>query len=175
MNDSERFVPVDRARAMMRGGWRMLAALVMAAGVREVCRSLEWDVLSRTDRASHGALVALAGLAALLALSLGLPAFRWLLLAIWPGRMGITWHADHVAWRLGPFGSQSLPQREWAVHSPPAESEWLDDGEALPRIVTRDGVDVVDLSLRFGRIDPAGLAALLRANFDLREKVNKPE
>lgn len=107
--------PVDRAGAAVRGFWRLLAAAGGTALLRIPIRNLEWRLLWEQQplvAASWGLVIGLVAVALLL---FAIAAVRWLLLALWPGRLGIDLPADGIRLRAGPFGRMTLDRRRVQV------------------------------------------------------------
>lgn len=106
--DDRLFVPADRVAALMRGGWRMLCAVLLSGSGWLVYRGIDWPLMWRTEPLSCTALAVAAALPAVLGLLATFAAVRWLLVTLWPARLGVEWSADAIRWRLGPFGHGRL-------------------------------------------------------------------
>jgi hypothetical protein len=103
------FLKVDRSRALVRALWRLLCAVVAGGLVFQI--RPDWALLWRTQPASCLALALLALCLALVALALLIAAGRWLLLAVWPGELGIRSTARGLELELGPLGRRAY---EWS-------------------------------------------------------------
>lgn len=102
------FVPVARGRAVARASVWLAPALVHAL--------ISWHILTdiRLEAASGAnTVVAVAWIAMLVPFGLVgavmvIVGLRWLALALWPGRVGVTATADELKLALGPFGTRSF-------------------------------------------------------------------
>lgn len=107
--------PVDRAGAAVRGFWRLLAAAGGGALLRIPIRNLEWRLLWEQQRLVAASWGLVLGLSAVALLLFAVAAVRWLLLALWPGRLGIDLQEDGIGLRAGPFGCMTLDRRRVQV------------------------------------------------------------
>jgi hypothetical protein len=123
-------LPVDRARAAMRGLWRLALMLITAAPTFIMTVNLDWKLLRLSDPASfYGLGVLWLGLAAT-ALGLFVSAARWLLLSVWHQPLLIRISPREIAWNLGPFGQRVIPVQSLEVRLfPEVEPELL---ESIP-------------------------------------------
>lgn len=102
---------MDRGRAAMRGFWRMALAL-LPGGVVGLCAfRLPWQLIRIQQEASYYALALLMFVLAGVALLTLLSAARWLLLAGWPGRLGVRIDPDRIIVESGPWGRREF---DWA-------------------------------------------------------------
>jgi len=98
------FVPVARGRALARSSVWLAPALVQALILWHVLADLQ---IHKTG--SGSTMVAMAKIALLVPFAVAGAAMlvvglRWLLLTLWPGRVGITADAHSLRLALGPFG-----------------------------------------------------------------------
>jgi hypothetical protein len=154
---------VDRFRATVRGGWRVLAAVLMLGAARMLQQALDWPLLWRTDSFSCAALAATVGAIAAPGAALALSAGRWLLLSAWPGRLGVFWDAREVTLRLGPFGRRALDRAGLRFSEIPEGFGFAGDkDDRLPRIRhPRHAGDLAETILHFCAIEPIALRRIL--------------
>ncbi|MFQ5413165.1 MAG: hypothetical protein ACE5E6_01775 [Phycisphaerae bacterium] len=99
--------PVARGRALTRGMlWSAAAALTTGATV-VVLRSLRFSPSAVSNRIEDYGIAVPMLLVGLAGAACAVVAGRWLLLAVWPGRLGVVADADRLVLRLGPFGTTS--------------------------------------------------------------------
>lgn len=100
------FVPASRANALSRALVWSVPTSVLGGSAFLIFRSLNFSATGVNNRLvdymmAVGALpLAIGGLVA------AFMGVRWLLLAFWPGRVGVFACGDKLALRLGPFGAQ---------------------------------------------------------------------
>lgn len=120
---------VDRARAMVRGLWRLGVSILIIFLLVIWQRNLNWELLWHAHRATFLALsVFFLGLAAIAAVLL-IICIRWLLLACWTAELGIEISSQTVSLKLGPFGRRTY---DWSDIEMGIEQDF--DVELLDRI-----------------------------------------
>ncbi|MCK6483693.1 MAG: hypothetical protein HUU22_03705 [Phycisphaerae bacterium] len=161
--DDRLFVPADRVAALMRGGWRMLCAVLLSGSGWLVYRGIDWPLMWRTEPLSCTALAVAAALPAVLGLLATFAAVRWLLVTLWPARLGVEWSADAIRWRLGPFGHGRLDAL--GLRRPGEDDDdFVDDGESPPPLTHPDYPgNAAELFLRYTRITAGQLRATILA------------
>lgn len=100
------WVPVSRSRAFERALFRLgPGAFLLCAGWWVIGR-LNLTPSAVSNRITEYSLLAICLPIMLTALAAALTGFRWLLLALWPARIGIAADADAVVFHLGPMGTK---------------------------------------------------------------------
>jgi hypothetical protein len=107
------FLKADRSRALVRALWRLLCAVIVGGLALQI--RPDWRLLWQTQPASCLALAVLILGLALVALPLVIAAGRWLLLAVWPGPLGIHATNHELKLDLGPLGRRSYPWSDIVV------------------------------------------------------------
>jgi len=150
---------VSRSRAVIRAGWRALCAGLLAALAALIASRIDWRLMWRTDAFSCAALACVVASLALPAAGLALSALRWLLLALWPGPLGITWSDSSVDLALGPFGRARLDTARLRFLDVPEGFVALCDlDDRLPRVLHPDHTDnLMDRILIFTGMDASAL------------------
>lgn len=105
----EFFLKADRSRALVRALWRLLCTVVTGGFVWQI--RPDWRLLWQTQPASCLALALLALCLASVMLMLLVSAGRWLLLAVWPGPLGVRVTPRGLEMELGPLGRRA---HEWS-------------------------------------------------------------
>lgn len=161
-------IAVDRTRAMVRGLWRVAFAALLFGPV--LVMDLDWKLLWQTQRATFLASALLTALLAAAGLVLLVYGVRWIMLAAWPGRVGVDVSPLHISMRAGPFGQETYAWSEIRVayDEDVDQALWnvLLDDETLPCV--RHPACQEDLTVRIQRLaalDAAELAALLKPYF----------
>lgn len=173
------FVPLARSKALTRAMLWGSVAVISGTVAALMLANIEW----RPSPASS-ALVEYA--IALVALPIGVTALitaglsaRWLLLTIWPAKLGLEAGPDHLVLRLGPFGTRWFDSARLNVRYPFQLSADVEDGRfgeyeaflpeevqratLLPRIMHPDSEKPISpLILRYIGLPEAELAASLR-------------
>ncbi len=145
-------------------------------------RGLNFTPSGVSNRITEYALAAVLAPVALVGVALVISGLRWLLMSIWPGRLGIIASADALTFQLGPMGVQRYAMEELTVRylfesSPGEESETLYEAlldpdvqmaEFLPRIEGRQDSKRLDLwMLKFAGLAERQCAASLRPWTDM--------
>ena len=145
-------IAIDRTRAMVRGLWRLACGALLIGPV--LIMDLDWELLWQAQRATFFAsalLTALLTAAGLVVLVYGI---RWIMLAAWPGRVGIDVSPLHISICAGPFGRESYVWSEIRVayDEDVDQSLWdvLLDDETLPGV--RHPACEEDLIVRIQRL-----------------------
>lgn len=124
------FLPASRARALGRGILGGTAAAPAALVLNLAAPSLSFRHSGASNQIEDYALAfafLLIGIAGLAAAAWG---GRWVLLALWPGRIGFVADARGLLWRLGPFGSGRLDaERIEARYLFELDDEELEEGQ----------------------------------------------
>ncbi|HKQ46940.1 MAG TPA: hypothetical protein VJZ71_02595 [Phycisphaerae bacterium] len=107
------FLKVDRSRALVRALWRLLCAVVVGGLLFQI--RPDWALLWKTQPASCLALGLLTVCLAVVAFTLLVAAVRWLLLAVWPGPLGVNATAHGLELDLGPLGRRAYAWEEIVV------------------------------------------------------------
>ncbi len=171
------FIPVSRSKALTRAILWGAAALIVGA--------FAWLIYARVDvrpSAVAGRLVsysiALVGIPVALSAVIGaLAALRWLLLAVWPWRLGIRADDRGLMLDLGPFGAWRYDAARMDVRYPFELSTDVADrifeaflpeeeqiAGLLPRITHPEAREPLNLvMLRFAGLSEADLTAALRS------------
>jgi hypothetical protein len=174
-NSSCARLPVARGRVFVRGVLWATATAVVGLLLRTALRSLDLSPAGFSNRIVEYSKIALVVPLSLVALYLGLKASGWLLLALWPGWVGVTARDDELTLSLGPWGRRRLGVKRLEVwywfevpvagrpalfeaHLPPEQQE----REQLPQM-RHPGLagSVHEAILRYtGRREPEAAAAL---------------
>jgi hypothetical protein len=120
--------PIDRTAALVRGGWRLVAAGVVG-GPLLVFRP-DWRLLWLTEPASFVALGVVMGAVLVLACGLAAAAARWVVLACWLWEIGIRIGPRGVILRCGPLGSAAYPWEALRIELDPTMD--VDMADAAP-------------------------------------------
>ncbi len=113
-----RWIPVDRVRALLRGSlWLVPAAILVSISVPlwPVFRNESSAISNRLVTWSFALLLAPLPISGILC---GFHAFRWLLLACWPARIGVFGNEDRIELRFGPFGFRSVEGARLEIRYP---------------------------------------------------------
>ena len=112
---------------MLRGIlWGMPAAILIAT-LYLTLRAIDFTPSAVSSRwVSYSIVLALIPVA-LAAAAATWTALRWLLLALWPGQLGIFADPDALTLRLGPFGTRRYPADQLDIRYP---YELIDDDDA---------------------------------------------
>lgn len=163
VRDDPLFISADRVAALMRGGWRILCAVLLIGAGGLIYRGIDWPLMWRTEPLSCAALIVAAVIPTLLGLLGGIDAARWALLALWPARLGVEWSDDGIRWRLGPFGRGYLDAAR--LRRPgDGDDDFVDDGESPPPLTHPDyHGNAAELFLRYTRISADRLRATILA------------
>jgi len=155
-------LPVDRTRALVRGLWRLLCA-VLAAGLAFLIH-VDWRLLWLAQPASFVGLGVIWLTLVCTGLALGTSAVRWLLLAVWPAELGARITPHDVRLRLGPFGSSVHRWQDIAIQIEdgldPGLLDGLPDDAFVP--VLRSSVTNEDLAATILLYSPLGAEQLTR-------------
>lgn len=129
-------IAVDRTRALVRGLWRVACGALLVGPV--LLMDLDWKLLWQTQRATFLATSLLTTLVAAAGLILLVYGTRWIMLAAWPGRIGIDISPLHISMRAGPFGTEAYSWSEIriAYDEDVDRAVWdvLLDDETLPHV-----------------------------------------
>ena len=161
-------IAIDRTRAMVRGLWRGVCGALLVGPV--FVMDLDWRLLWQTQRATFLASALLTTLLAVAGVVLLVYGVRWIMLAAWPGRVGVEISPLHISMRAGPFGKETYAWSEIRVaydeDMDPSLWDVLLDDETLPCV--RHPICEEDLVVRIQRLAAlrtADLAALLKPYF----------
>ena len=158
-------LPIERGQALVRGLWRLLCA-VLVGGIVFVVR-IDWKLMWLTEKASFLALGVVMVCVALAAIGLAVSSVRWLLLAAWPGKLGIEVRPDRILLRLGPFGARTYDWSHLQIELDEAfDQDMIDlmpDDAFVPAIRhVAGGEDVVRIVMRFASVSHEELTRRLR-------------
>ncbi len=126
-------LPVGRSRSLTRASlWGVVAALVVVP-LRAVFERLNFVPTAFSNRLVDYSFVLLALPFVLLAVSCVIKSMQWLLLASWPGKIGIFADENELTLRLGPFGTRRFDTKRLDIRYPFERREEEDEGgfEAL--------------------------------------------
>jgi len=133
------FLKADRSRAVVRALWRLLCAVGFGGLLAQI--RPDWRLLWLTQPATCLALGVLALCLAAVTLILVIVAIRWLMLAVWPGPLGVQVTPRRVEMNLGPLGRLGF---DWSDIVIDVEQEFdaeildeLPDDSFVPRIRRR--------------------------------------
>ena len=161
-------IAIDRTRAVVRGLWRVAVAVFLVGPV--LVMDLDWKLLWQTQRATFLASVLLTALPAAAGLVLLVYGVRWIMLAAWPGRVGVEVSPMHISMCAGPFGKEiySWSEIRVAYEADVDRALWdvLLDDETLPCV--RHPACEEDLVVRIQRLSvlrTEELAAMLKPYF----------
>lgn len=121
-------VPLGRAQAFLRGILWTLPATVLGFSVYTAFPRLHFVPSGVSNRVVDYSLALVLLLIAFLGLTLGVRALQWLVLAFWPGSIGVVATHDELTLKLGPFGTRRYPTGELELRYPFELSEEETDG-----------------------------------------------
>lgn len=174
-------IPVSRLRAWSRALLRAVVAALLAVTTSLAYGRLSFAPTGTNNRIVDYSILVLVLPVALFAVVCTFSSARWLLLACWPGRLGVFASADELILRLGPFGTQRFAAAGLELRYPFELSMDAADGvfEALlpeeeqlarflPRIRHPNARDSLDRKiLRFSCGTEDRIATTLRPVFDV--------
>lgn len=112
------FLPASRVKALTRALVWFVPTALLGGSTLLIYRSLHFTPTGVSNRITEY-LVAIATLpvavGSLICVFRGL---QWLLLAVWPGRVGLIGEADALVLQLGPFGRRRYPAVELDIRYP---------------------------------------------------------
>lgn len=174
-------LPVDRAKSVTRAlSWGVPAVLLLVCATAVFGR-LQFVPTAFSNRLvdySIALLLVVPGV--LLAIACVIKSLQWLLLAFWPGKVGVVAQEHELTLRLGPFGTKRYDMNRCDVRYPFEMDDEENEGRfeaylpedrqrssLLPRIVASDTSEPVDrLILRFASGSESDLAVALRPMID---------
>ncbi len=102
-------VAVSRTKGLERAVLRMGSGLLLGVVAVMFVRGLNLRPSGASNRITEYSLVVVMIPLAIAGLTLTIKGLRWLLLAIWPGRLEIVADADGLTFYLGPMGTARYP------------------------------------------------------------------
>lgn len=116
-------LPVARGRVLVRGLLWAVASVIVGFPVVRIVTGLEFTPTGVSNRVVEYAIVIALLPVAALAVWCGVTAIRWILLAAWPGAVGVFADGAGLTFRLGPWGTKRfaldrLDVRYWFQHDP---------------------------------------------------------
>ncbi len=150
---------------MIRGIWRLLCAVI--AGGAAFVMWPDWGLLWLTQKASFLALGVIVLCIAAVAMGLAIVSIRWLLLACWPGPLGIQITPETISMRVGPFGRRmfdwSQLRMELDESVDPDLVDLLPDDAFVPRVLhLATAKDLVPDIIKFAGISHEEITRRLR-------------
>ena len=114
---------VARGRVLVRGLLWAVGAVLVGFGVLTVVSGLDFKPTGVSNRLVEYSIAAVLIPFGAGAIWCAVTAVRWMLLAAWPGAVGVFVGADALVLRLGPWGTRrlewdSLDVRYWFEHDP---------------------------------------------------------
>lgn len=104
---------VDRLHAIVRAIWRLLPAGLLIGAARLVKLQLgDLQLFWQQQPLACLALLILLAILGLVGLALTIGGLRWLLMAAWPQRIGLSVDDKSIDAAFGPFGRRSYPWNE---------------------------------------------------------------
>lgn len=169
-------LPAARLKALVRGVWWSMSALLAGLLSYLVYSGLDWRPSAVTSRLVEYCIAVAALPAPAILLYSAFQALRWVGLCLWPAGVGV--HADEqsLIFKLGPFGTRVYDVARLDVRYPFELSSEVEDGgyEAflpeeeqvarfLPRLVHPQSQEPLNrVMLRFVLGDEATVAAAMR-------------
>ena len=169
-------IPVARLKALVRGVWWSMSALLAGLLSYLVYSGLDWRPSAVTSRLVEYCIAVAALPAPATLLYSAFQALRWVGLCLWPTGVGV--HADErsLVFKLGPFGTRAYDVTRLDVRYPFELSSDVEDGgyEAflpeeeqvarfLPRLLHPMSQEPLNrVMLRFVLGDEAAVAAAMR-------------
>ena len=169
-------LPLSRSKGLTRGTLWGLAAVLILTAVWAVVQRLNFVPTAFSNRLVDYCIALLAVPVILLALLCVFRSLQWVLLAVWPTRIGVFAESNKLTLCFGPFGTRDYDTNGLDIRYPFELSE-EDAGEGgfeallpeeeqrrsfLPRMFdVRTRVEVDRLTLKFASVFEGDLAAQL--------------
>lgn len=112
------FLPMARGRLLLRGLVWLAGGLLLGIAASAIFFRLDFTRTGVHSRLVEASLAVVALPIALGAAGCVWHGFRYLLVALWVGELGITLRANSLELGLGPFGSRAYPLGELAIKYP---------------------------------------------------------
>jgi len=114
---------VARGRVLVRGLLWAVGAVLVGFGILTIVSGLDFNPTGVSNRLVEYSIAAVLLPFGAWAIWCAVTAARWLLLAAWPGAVGVFVGGDALVLRLGPWGTrryawESLDVRYWFEHDP---------------------------------------------------------
>ncbi len=104
----EVFIPVARGRAFFRALTWAVCGVALALPAKLLAEGLDFSSSAISGRLVSICLAAVVVLLAALLLLVVVLTGRWLLVTVWPGRLGMTANGAGLSMKLGPFGARRI-------------------------------------------------------------------
>lgn len=169
-------IPVARLKALVRGVWWSMSALLAGLLSYLVYSSLDWRPSAVTSRLVEYCIAVAALPAPATLLYSAFKTLRWVGLCLWPAGVGVLADERSLIFKLGPFGTRVYDVARLDVRYPFELSSEVEDGgyEAflpeeeqvarfLPRLLHPKSQEPLNrVMLRFVLGDEAAVAAAMR-------------